>query len=119
MDTRKVASEYRLAQWRQMIQARVQSGQSVKEYCASVGVSRNAYFYWQRKLREAACTELATRDWEPENSLVPGGWARLERAVPALSTVAVKIEISGCRIEVTSETDTELLAKVCRTLKAL
>jgi hypothetical protein len=58
MDTRKIASEYRLAQWGQMIQARVQSGQSIKEFCASVGVSRNAYFYWQRKLREAACAEL-------------------------------------------------------------
>lgn len=119
MDTRKVASEYRLAQWGQMIQARVQSGKSIKEFCASVGVSRNAYFYWQRKLREAACSELTARDRESATSLVPGGWARLETAVSMPSTVPVRIEISGCRVEVTGETDTELLAKVCRTLKAI
>ncbi len=46
MDTRKVASEYRQAQWGQMIQARVQSGQSIKEFCASVGVmNMSAAFY--------------------------------------------------------------------------
>ena len=118
METRKVALAYRLAQWGQIIQARVQSGQSIKEYCASTGVSRNAYFYWQRKLREAACTELA-RDREPDANLVPGGWTRPEMAVSAPSTVALKIEINGCRVDVTSEIDSELLARVCRTLKAL
>lgn len=119
MDTRKVATEYRLAQWGQMIQARVQSGQSINEFCASVGVSRNAYFYWQRKLREAACTELAARDKEPETSLIPSGWSRLEPEMSEPSAPALKIEISGCRVEVTAETNPELLAKVCRTLKAL
>jgi putative transposase len=34
MDTRDVAAEYRMAQWAQMIQTRIQSGQSIKEFCA-------------------------------------------------------------------------------------
>ena len=101
-----------------MLQERIQNGQSIKDFCMSVGISRNTYFYWQRKLREAACTELAVREQARETKLVPGGWARLETPnaqVPA----AVSVEINGCRIEVTAETDSELLAKVCRTLKSL
>ncbi len=58
MDTNKVAKGYRLSQWAQVMQERRKSGQSVKEYCQRSGISRNAYFYWQRKLRDAACTEL-------------------------------------------------------------
>ena len=118
MDTRKVASEYRLAQWSRIIQERTQSGQSIKDFCMSAGVSRNTYFYWQQKLLEAACTELAVRERETETSLVPGGWARLEPTPSPLGAV-VRIEVNGCRIEASAETDPELLAKVCRTLKSL
>ncbi len=119
MDTREVAAEYRLAQWAQTIQARVQSGQSIKEFCASSGISRNAYFYWQRKLREGACAELTGKGVESKNSLVPGGWARLESVEPDQDEAAVTIDIGSCRVSVTAETDPELLAMVCRVLKAL
>jgi len=38
---------------------RQDSGLSVRAYCASAGIHENSYFYWQKKLREAACEELA------------------------------------------------------------
>lgn len=119
MDTRDVAAEYRMAQWSQTIQARVQSGQSIKEFCASAGISRNAYFYWQRKLREAVCIgHMAVQN--RENGLVPNGWTQLAETDPA--TVAVgtlTVEVSGCHITATAETNLELLAKVCRALRTL
>lgn len=66
MDTQKVAAEYRMSQWAQVIQARQDSGQSIKDFCQSSRINRNAYFYWQRKLRESACTELVKKE-EPRN----------------------------------------------------
>ena len=119
MDTREVAAEYRLGQWAQMIQARAQSRQSIKDHCASTGISRNAYFYWQRKLREAACTELVAKERECDNSVIPSGWARIETSEDVRPKAAVSIEINGCSVKATSETDPDLLAKVCRVLKAL
>jgi putative transposase len=112
MDAREVAAEYRMAQWAQMIQARVQSGQSIKEFCASAGISRNAYFYWQRKLREAACVGHITAR-NRESGLVPNGWTRLIETTPALAAGTLIVEVGGCRITATAETDLELLAKVC------
>lgn len=32
MDAQKVAAEYRLSQWAQVIQARLNSGQSIKDF---------------------------------------------------------------------------------------
>lgn len=121
MDTREVATEYRLAQWAQTIQARVKSGHSIKDFCISSGISRNAYFYWQRKLREVACSEIQemATQVKAEDSLVPSGWARLESQKPNRSEKGVTIEIGGCRVNVTAETDPDLLAKVCRVLIAL
>jgi putative transposase len=119
MDTREVAAEYRMAQWTQTIQARVQSGQSIREFCASAGISRNAYFYWQRKLREAACIGHMTVQ-NRENGLVPNGWTQLAETTPATVSVGkLTVEVGGCHITATAETDLELLAKVCRALRSL
>lgn len=119
MDTRKVASEYRMMQWAQRLQEKREKGQSVEEFCVAEGVSRNTYFYWQRKLREAACTELARRDSESDKGLAPNGWTRLGPATEAPTEHVITIEISGCKVAATASTDTELLAQVCRMLKSL
>ena len=57
-NTREIAKEYRLSHWAQVMQERVTSGMSVKEYCKHIGICGNTYFYWQRRLREAACGQV-------------------------------------------------------------
>ena len=118
MNTREIAGGYRLTHWARIMHERQESGMSIKAYCKQQGFHENVYYYWQRKLREAACTEMAAREQE-ERGLVPGGWARLEPTSTVPSGSSVNIEINGCQVEVTAETDPELLVKVCRTLKAL
>jgi transposase-like protein len=59
MESRKVTKEFRMAQWMQAFRERSESGESVKEFCSRHGINRSAYFYWQRKAREAACSQLA------------------------------------------------------------
>ena len=117
MDTQKVAAEYRLSQWAQAIQTRLNSGQNIKEFCQSTGISRNTYFYWQKKLRKVACTELAKTE-EPKN-IVPSGWMQLETKQKQHGKEELDIEINGCHVTVNAETDPELLKKVCRTLRSL
>ena len=55
MNTRALASEVRMSHWSEVIEERNASGLSVREYCKKSGIRENAYFYWQRKLREVAC----------------------------------------------------------------
>jgi putative transposase len=117
MDTQKVTSEYRLSQWAQVIQARLDSGQSVKDFCLANGISRNAYFYWQKKLRKAACTELAKT--EESRNVVPSGWMQLTPKQVQHAKETLDIAINGCHVTVNAETDPELLKKVCRVLRLL
>lgn len=116
MDTRKAATEYRLLQWSEMMVRRTQSGQSVKDFCLSAGISRNTYFYWQRKLRESACRELSAQEPAAGKALVPTGWARLEAAA---AKQTIKVEVNGCSIKVSTDTDLALLAQVCQMLKTI
>jgi len=45
---------------------RIESGLSVKEYCANAGFHENKYYYWQKKLREGTCTLLS--DGQPNDA---------------------------------------------------
>jgi putative transposase len=118
MDVQKVTAEYRLSQWAQVIKARQESGQTIKDFCQTAGISRYKYFYWQRKLREIACTELAKTEG-PSKNTVPHGWVQLAPGQKHPLKGTLVIEVNGCNITVNSGTDTELLKETCRVLKSL
>ena len=115
MDTQKVATEYRMSQWAQVIRERQQSNQTIKEFCELRGISRHAFFYWQRKLRQAVCTKLSKLE-KPADS-TPEGWMQLSTSQQMEEVL--DIEVGGCHVSVNAGTDPELLKRVCRILRAL
>ena len=117
MNTRDIASEYRLAHWAQVTRERADKGLSVRAYCQENGIHENTYFYWQRKLREAACSGIQVAAAE-KKSLFPNGWALCVKG-ESPQAQGLTVEVGGCRLTVSEDTDPELLAKVCRTLKSL
>lgn len=58
MNTREVAQRYRMNQWIETIRECRSSGQAVTEWCADHGVSIKSYYYWLKRIREAACEAL-------------------------------------------------------------
>lgn len=130
VNMREIAEEYRLSHWAQVMQARSASGMSVKAFCKSEGIYPNRYYYWQRKLREAALMATAAQN---ENTVImannsessgtqaniPQGWALCESKKSESEQNTVEIEIGKIRITAHAGTDQELLAKVCRTLMSL
>ena len=117
MNTRDIAAEYRLTHWAQVMKERADSGISIRKYCKNAGIHENTYFYWQRKLREAACSELAAITETKKKAIVPKGWAEIHESDETVQTQMLTIEVDGCRIIVSADTDTSLLAKVCKALK--
>jgi len=120
MDTREIATEYRLSHWAQIMQERTASGQSIRAFCQANGFSTNTYFYWQKKLREAAAQQLAgaAEPREDQQALLPNGWAQAciaqERA-PAQAG-GLTLRVGGAEIEVHQGFDEALLASVIKTL---
>ena len=58
MNTRENAEEYRLSHWAEIIKERSESGASIKKYCEDIGINESSYYYWLKKLRDAACEGL-------------------------------------------------------------
>ena len=48
----KETKELRLAQWAGIIKEQKQSGLTVKTWCSQNGITKDAYYYWQQKLRK-------------------------------------------------------------------
>jgi transposase-like protein len=103
------------------MQARQESGQSIKSYCKQMGISANTYHYWQRRLRASAYEALMAQESSgAEQAVVPSGWAICEtERVQKSEANAIVIEIGKCRVAVKTDADGDLLAKVCQTLLAL
>ena len=120
MNTREIAVEYRLSHWAQIVQDRCDSGLSIKEYCENAGIHENAYYYWLKKLRGAACEGLM-RTQSGSTSMVPSGFAEVKlpipSAMPPLSGTChsqVSIETAGLRITADGEYPVSKLAELLR-----
>lgn len=120
INTREIAREFRLSHWAKIIHERSQSGLTIKAYCQKLGICANTYFYWQRKLREAACREyLPEAGNSEEKALVPSGWAVCVPEQPGANDGTITIEIGQCKVKVACNTSPEALEKVCRVLMQL
>jgi hypothetical protein len=99
---------------------RQESGLSIKAFCKSRGFHSNVYFYWQRKLRAAACEELLPPSTQVP-AVLPSGWALCEETPMESEPVedAIVIEIGKCRLRVSADTNPDLLEKACRVLTKL
>ena len=119
MNTREIAVEYRLSHWAQIMQNRKDSGLNVRAFCENAGIHENSYYYWQRKLREATCGELAQNEGGAE--IIPTVFAEVKLATrPTFPPVGanqqnnVCIEASGVRITADSGYPVDKLAYLMR-----
>ena len=106
MNTRLIAEEYRLTHWSGIMRERVESGLSIKAFCEKAGFHENSYFYWQRKLREAAFEQFTDVQAAPApTGLVTRGFTEVkisERQLlpspPLTAQGEIRIEAGGARI---------------------
>lgn len=123
MSTRTAIAEYRLTSWAKMIHDRDNSGLSIGDYCESIGIAKHVYYYRLRKVREAACGELAK---------VQGGSrgltselfteVKLSESMPSSSNMLndqVCFEVSDFRLTAGSEYPIDKLTELLRVVICL
>lgn len=125
MNTRAIAAEYRLAHWAQIMRERSESRLSIKAFCMNSGIHENTYFYWQKKLREAACEQLEMTPADSKSTdLVHPGFAEVKlqdspsriKHTESVSHGNLSIEVSGVKIIVDSIYPPDKLAYLLREL---
>ena len=123
MNTKEIAVEYRLTHWAGIMREREESGLSIKQFCKNAGFHENRYFYWQKKLREAACEELSNVQGNT-TGLIPAGFAEVKQSMqessPPLAVTfqsQVCVESAGVRIIAGGEYPADKLAVLIREVR--
>lgn len=70
MNTREVTHNYRMNQWTEIIKECRSSGQTVSSWCAEHNINPKSYYYWLRRVREAACEALPSLS-DGNDAIVP------------------------------------------------
>lgn len=103
MNTKLATTQIRLTQWASIIKDCRSSGLKVDEYCQQHGLSRDAYYYWLRKvkaasLQQAGFVELPAPETKP---------------VTATDFAAqLVIKTSGMEICINHDTPSELITRI-------
>lgn len=85
MDTKLATTQIRIQQWAAVIHDRQESGLKVDDYCEQHGLSRNAYYYWLRKVKEADLTQT--------------GFVEIQSVVTAQEASSKSDSCRGCSLE--------------------
>ena len=110
MDTRIATTQIRMQNWVEIIQDRNASGLTIDDYCKAHELSRNAYFYWLRKIRDAALESKGVSFTE-----VP--LADLQTEMAALDfQPKLTVQIGNAVVRVNESTPKRLLTMVCEVL---
>jgi hypothetical protein len=124
MDVQKVTHEIRLQQWIGIIKECRGSGKSVRSWCEENGISEKSYFYWQRRIREAACQELTThqeqqvKKAEPSQANAPAfAECRIPEDYP-VGVTAVTIRLNGAVVEIHHGAETSVVESILHALRA-
>ncbi len=111
MDTRVATTKIRIQQWVVVFQDRAQSGLKVDDYCKQHQLSRNSYYYWLRRVKEAALQSVGTKfvELEEPEALISSDHTYKTHSI---SSNSLAIQMNGVLISVNSNTSKELLTMV-------
>ena len=123
MNTKNTMTEYRLSSWAKMVHERDCSGLSIQAYCESIGIAKHVYYYRLKKVREAACDELARVQSGTDGSAA-GIFTELKLSDPIPSSTEILrnhvcFEVSGLRLTAGSEYPLDKLTELLRVVSCL
>ena len=104
-DMLAVREEYRLQKWAQIHRRCKESGLSNREFCRQNGIAEKTFYYWLRKLREAAVSN------QPELVELP------EDSNPADDMIHIRF--GTATLELPAKTDAAAIASLLQALQKL
>lgn len=120
MNTREVTRNYRMNQWTEIIKECRSSGQTVSSWCAQNNINPKTYYYWLRRVREAACEALPSLSGV-NGSIVPVNFppeaATTTMSKHQASSPGILLRFGSVTLELYNNTSTALIENTIRALQ--
>ena len=105
MNTKLATKQIPMQQWAATIKDCRASGMTVDDYCQQHGISHDAYYYWLRKVKEAALNQNGFVEITPLKAS--------EAAIP----ITLTAKINDVTLEIKEGISAELLTNVIRVIR--
>ena len=102
MSTRAEIRQIRLAQWRKIFQEKANSGLTTKDFCAINNISKDAYYYWLRKVKEKALLQAGFVEVPVMEQRQPG----------TIFDTRMVIKTGNTELCINDDTSSELISRV-------
>ena len=116
----QLKQQHSLASWKQTILAQQNSGLTAAEYCRQQNIKYNAFYYWQRKIREdfaASALQMAPKDERvPEFATLATATVTATVQTATLPSM-LKLSCGPVSLEVNEQTSSKLLARTLACIK--
>lgn len=103
MNTKLATAHIRLTEWASIIKDCRTSGLKVDEYCQQHNLSRDAYYYWLRKVKTAALQQAGFVELSAQG--------KAPISVSDFDTQLI-IKTAGVELRVNEDTPTELITRI-------
>ena len=122
MDVQKLTHEVRLQQWSKTVKECRSSGKSVKSWCDGQNINIKTYYYWQKKVCQATCRELAMNHLQPSTAVnaapIPV-FAEFRKPEPPSGQLALTIQRDHLEIQIYRGADAVIVETVLQAIRNL
>jgi len=120
MNTITVKNQLSLAQGQRMIKECQDSGKTTAEWCAENGITRWKYYYWLKKVREAACEHMMSGGSQLPSALQEAlVFAELKQPNCHIKDAVITVRMEGIEIEIRNGADGAVIAHTLQALKSI
>jgi len=103
-----MGQKYSEEQWEELLREYREGSMTAKAWCKSKGVSENALYYWQKKLRD----KISVKEKETQ-------WALLSLSEDSKRPAPITLRYGEFRIEIEDKFNKTVLAEVLRVVMQL
>ena len=102
-----MTQEVRLRYWAEIMRECKESGVTIRKWCKDNNIVEKTYYYWQRRLREAACEQLSEiQSTTNQSNLCKPSFAEVRIIPPSLPMIPlesaqssqIQFEVRGIKI---------------------
>jgi putative transposase len=114
-----MTQDLRLGYWADLLRQRRESGKTIRSFCRENGINEKTWYYWQRRLREAAGERMLAQsgDSAPDVPMFAELPMLPEPASASGSTnAAIRIQLGRAVVEFQNGADKNLAASILRAL---
>lgn len=120
LNTAAIAKQYRLNKWIEIVRECRSSGQTVSAWCAQNHVNLKSYYYWLKRVREAACDVLPA--CQPQQlPIVPVDFSSSQTvqtfSESSHSTSEILIHMGAVTLEIRNHASANLIEHTLRALQ--